>query len=139
RFTDIISKQKVGDPFSDDTYQGPQITSAQYQKILDYIETGKKGGAKLVTGGKPYKNVGGKGFFIEPTTFANVTEDMAIFQEEVFGPFTSITPFKEEAEAVRLANNSSYGLGSAIFTRDYERVHRVAARLEAGMVWVNSS
>ncbi|CAH0056189.1 unnamed protein product [Clonostachys solani] len=140
RFIDVISKHKIGDPFSDDTFQGPQITSDQYQKILNYVETGKKDGAKLVTGGKPFKNVGGsKGFFIEPTVFSNVTENMTIFQEEVFGPFVSITPFKEEAEAVRLANNSSYGLGSAIFTRDYERVHRVAARLEAGMVWVNSS
>lgn len=139
RLLEVISNHRVGDPFSDDTFQGPQITSAQYQKILDYIETGKQEGAKLITGGKPHKNANGKGFFIEPTAFSNVTESMKIFQEEVFGPFVSITPFKDEAEAVRLANNSSYGLGAAIFTRDYERVHRVAARLEAGMVWINSS
>ncbi|KAF4122720.1 aldehyde dehydrogenase (NAD(P)+) [Geosmithia morbida] len=139
RFTGEISKHKIGDPFSDDTFQGPQITSDQYKRILDYIETGKKAGATLVTGGNPHKNVGGKGFFIEPTTFVDVTKDMAIFQEEVFGPFVTITRFKDDADAVRLANNSSYGLGSAIFTKDIERAHRVAARLEAGMVWINSS
>ncbi|KAH7238023.1 aldehyde dehydrogenase [Fusarium solani] len=140
RFQKVIAEHKVGNPFDDDTFQGPQVTQAQYERILGYIETGKSDGAKLITGGKAYKNVGdGKGFFIEPTVFSGVKEDMRIFQEEVFGPFVSITPFTTEAEAIRLANNTSYGLGSAVFTRDIERAHRVAGRLQAGMVWVNSS
>ncbi|KAJ0312435.1 mitochondrial aldehyde dehydrogenase [Colletotrichum fioriniae] len=140
RFKAICLENKVGNPFDDDTFQGPQITKVQYEKILGYIQAGKDEGAKLVTGGVPYKNVGdGKGFFIEPTVFSDVKKDMRIFQEEVFGPFVAITPFKTEEEAVSLANNTSYGLGAALFSRDIERCHRVAARLESGMVWINSS
>ncbi|KAI5458673.1 aldehyde dehydrogenase [Mariannaea sp. PMI_226] len=140
RFQKVVAEHKVGNPFDEDTFQGPQVTQAQYERVLGYIETGKKDGAKLLTGGKAYKNVGeGKGFFIEPTVFSDVKENMRIFQEEVFGPFVSITPFTTEADAIRLANNTSYGLGSAVFTRDIERAHRVAGRLEAGMVWINSS
>ncbi|TEA11922.1 Aldehyde dehydrogenase [Colletotrichum sidae] len=140
RFEQICLENKVGDPFDDDTFQGPQITRAQYDKILGYIQSGKDEGATLVTGGVPFKNVGdGKGFFIEPTVFSDVKPDMRIFQDEVFGPFVAITPFKTEEEAVALANSTSYGLGAALFTRDIERGHRVAARLESGMVWINSS
>lgn len=140
QFKQVVTENKVGDPFSDDTFQGPQITKAQYERVLSYIETGKSEGAKLETGGTAHKNVGeGKGFFVEPTVFSGVKENMKIFQEEVFGPFVSITPFDTEEEAIRLANNTSYGLGSAVFTRDIERGHRVAGRLEAGMVWINSS
>lgn len=140
RFKQICQENKVGDPFSDDTFQGPQITKTQYDKILGYIETGKGEGASLVAGGVPYKNVGqGKGFFIEPTVFTDVKKDMRIFQEEVFGPFVSITPFKTEEEGIELANSTSYGLGAALFSKDIERCHRVAARLESGMVWINSS
>ncbi|KAF2018280.1 aldehyde dehydrogenase [Aaosphaeria arxii CBS 175.79] len=140
QFKDVVAANKVGNPFDDDTFQGPQVTQAQYERVLSYIESGKSEGAKLATGGVPHKNVGnGKGFFIEPTVFTDVTENMKIFQEEVFGPFVVITPFKTEEEAVRLANNSCYGLGAALFTQDVERAHRVSAKLEAGMVWVNSS
>uniref|UniRef100_A0A0B7KI33 aldehyde dehydrogenase (NAD(+)) n=1 Tax=Bionectria ochroleuca TaxID=29856 RepID=A0A0B7KI33_BIOOC len=139
-FKEEVLKNKVGDPFHDDTFQGPQVTKAQYERVLGYIETGKSEGAKLESGGVPHKNVGdGKGFFIEPTVFSGVKEDMRIFQEEVFGPFVTIITFKTEEEAIRVANNSSYGLGAALFTTDVERAHRVAGRLEAGMVWVNSS
>lgn len=139
-FITAVAQHKIGHPFDEDTFQGPQITKAQFQRVLDYIETGKRDGAKLIAGGNAFKNVGsGKGFFIEPTIFTNVREEMRIFQEEVFGPFVSITTFSTEVEAIRLANNTSYGLGSAVFTTDLERAHRVAARLEAGMVWINSS
>jgi aldehyde dehydrogenase (NAD+) len=140
RFKQVIKENKVGNPFDSDTFQGPQITKAQYDKILGYIDTGKSEGASLVAGGVPHKNVGdGKGFFIEPTVFTDVKENMRIFQEEVFGPFVSITPFKTEDEAVKLANATSYGLGAAVFSRDIERGHRIAARLQSGMVWINSS
>ncbi|KAJ9300712.1 hypothetical protein DTO271G3_1876 [Paecilomyces variotii] len=136
----VLSTSKVGDPFSDETFQGPQVTKAQYERVLSYIESGKSEGATLVTGGEPYKNVGdGKGFFIAPTVFSNVKDNMRIYREEIFGPFVVIASFASEEEAVAKANDSTYGLGAALFTRDIERAHRVAAEIEAGMVWINSS
>ncbi|KAL1961089.1 hypothetical protein VTO42DRAFT_4977 [Malbranchea cinnamomea] len=141
RFKEVVaSTSKIGDPFADDTFQGPQVTKAQYDRVLSYIEAGKSQGATLVAGGVPYKNVGnGKGFFIEPTIFTNVTSDMTIYREEVFGPFVVIARFKTEEEALEMANDTTYGLGAAVFTRDIERAHRVASEIEAGMVWINSS
>ncbi|EXJ65164.1 aldehyde dehydrogenase (NAD+) [Cladophialophora yegresii CBS 114405] len=141
QFKEIVkSTSKVGDPFADDTFQGPQVTKAQYERVLGYIESGKSEGATLATGGVPHKNVGdGKGFFIEPTVFTGVKDDMKIYREEIFGPFVVIASFKTEDDAIRMANDSTYGLGSAIFTQNIERAHRVAARIEAGMVWINSS
>ncbi|OJJ64047.1 hypothetical protein ASPSYDRAFT_84075 [Aspergillus sydowii CBS 593.65] len=136
----VASTSKVGDPFADDTFQGPQVTKAQYERVLSYIESGKKEGATLVDGGVPYKNVGdGKGFFIAPTIFTNVEDNMRIYREEVFGPFVAIAKFSTEEEAVNRANDTTYGLGAALFTKDIERAHRVASDIEAGMVWVNSS
>ncbi|KAK3720110.1 mitochondrial aldehyde dehydrogenase [Vermiconidia calcicola] len=136
----VLEVSKVGDPFSDDTFQGPQVTKAQYERVLAYVESGKSEGATLATGGEAYKNVGeGKGFFVSPTVFTNVKEDMKIFREEVFGPFVVIASFKDEEEALALANNTTYGLGSAVFTKDIVKAHRVARKIEAGMVWINSS
>ena len=136
----VISVSKVGDPFSDDTFQGPQVTKAQYDRVLSYIESGKSEGATLATGGEAFKDVKhGRGFFIAPTVFTNVTDTMRIYREEVFGPFVVISSFKTEDEAVRRANDTTYGLGSAVFTQDLTKAHRVARRIEAGMVWVNSS
>ena len=136
----IETTSKVGDPFSDDTFQGPQVTKAQYERVLGYIESGKSEGATLAMGGEAYKNVGeGKGFFVTPTVFTNVKESMAVFREEVFGPFVVVVSFKDEDEALALANNTTYGLGSAVFTRDIVKAHRVARNIEAGMVWINSS
>jgi len=141
QFKEVVkSTSKVGDPFADDTFQGPQVTKAQYEKVLGYIESGKTEGATLASGGVPHKNVGeGKGFFIEPTIFTGVKDDMKIYREEVFGPFVVIASFKSEDDAIRMANDTTYGLGSALFTTNIQRAHRVAARIEAGMVWVNSS
>lgn len=140
RFRKICETKTVGSPWNSETFQGPQITKSQYDRILQYIDTGKREGATLVTGGVPWKNVEGhKGFFIEPTVFSNVTPNMTIFKDEVFGPFVSITPFKTETEAVSLSNDSYYGLGAAVFTKDLERGHRAAKNIQAGMVWINSS
>ncbi|PYH47330.1 aldehyde dehydrogenase family protein [Aspergillus saccharolyticus JOP 1030-1] len=137
---EVATTSKVGDPFADDTFQGPQVSQAQYERILSYIEAGKSEGATLVAGGEPHKNVNGnKGFFIAPTVFTNVKDHMRIYREEVFGPFVVISSFQEEDEAVSRANDTTYGLGAAVFTRDIERAHRVASEIEAGMVWINSS
>ncbi|KAH6970762.1 aldehyde dehydrogenase domain-containing protein [Ilyonectria sp. MPI-CAGE-AT-0026] len=131
---------KLGDPFDEKTFQGPQITKAQYDRIMSFVEVGKSEGAKLEVGGQPFKKGGdGKGYFIEPTVFTGVTPQMRVFQEEVFGPFVVITKFSTQDEAIALANDTQYGLGSAIFTTNLTRAHRVAKRIEAGMVWINSS
>lgn len=143
----VATTSKVGDPFADDTFQGPQVTKAQYERVLSYIESGKSEGATLIAGGEPYKNAGpgdgksqgGKGFYIAPTIFTNVKDTMRIYREEVFGPFVVIASFTTEEEAIRRANDSTYGLGAALFTRDIVRAHRLAAEIEAGMVWINSS
>ncbi|KAJ5790430.1 uncharacterized protein N7518_007441 [Penicillium psychrosexuale] len=135
----VKNVSKVGDPFEESTFQGPQVTQAQYDRIMSYIEVGKFEKATLVTGGKPFTVGDGKGFFIEPTVFADVTPEMRIYQEEVFGPFVVISRFSEEKDAIEMANDSIYGLGSALFTTNLTRAHRVAKRIEAGMVWINSS
>ena len=135
----VKNTSKVGDPFAKDTFQGPQVSKAQYDRVLAYAESGKSEGATLLTGGEPYKVGDGKGFFIAPTIFTDVKDSMKIYREEVFGPFVVISSFASEEEAIRRANDTTYGLGSSIFTRDLTRAHRVARQIEAGMVWVNSS
>ncbi|KAK8051147.1 hypothetical protein PG993_002532, partial [Apiospora rasikravindrae] len=136
----IKTLNKVGDPFQEGTFQGPQVTKEQYDKILAYVDVAKSEGATLSAGGVPFKGVGdGKGYFIEPTVFTNVKSNMTIYREEIFGPFVAISSFKTEEEAVEMANDSTYGLASAIFTQDIARAHRVADRIESGMCWINSS
>jgi aldehyde dehydrogenase (NAD+) len=130
----------VGDPFAELTFQGPQVTKAQYDRVMGYIKSGKEEGATLVAGGEAFTSVGtGKGFFIKPTIFTHVKPSMKIYREEIFGPFVVITSFKTEEEALELANDTTYGLGSAVFTQDITRGHRIAKKIEAGMVWINSS
>jgi aldehyde dehydrogenase (NAD+) len=129
----------VGDPFKDDTFQGPQVTKTQFERVLSYIESGKSEGATLVAGGEAFKDVGGKGFFIAPTIFTDVKDTMKIYREEVFGPFVVISSFKTEEEAVKRANDTTYGLGAAVFTQNITKAHRLARDIEAGMVWINSS
>ncbi|MCJ1431830.1 hypothetical protein MMC27_001185 [Xylographa pallens] len=135
----VKNVSKVGDPFSDETFQGPQVTKTQYERVLNYIESGKSEGADLALGGQAHKDVNGKGFFIAPTVFTNVKDHMKIYREEVFGPFAVVASFKTEKEAVEMANDTTYGLGSAVFTQDITKAHRVARNIEAGMVWINSS
>lgn len=134
----VQSVSIVGDPFESTTFQGPQVTKTQYDRVLSFVQAGKDEGATLVTGGAPPTS-DGKGFFIKPTVFTDVKPSMKIFREEVFGPFVVIMSFKTEEEALDLANETTYGLGSAVFTQNITRAHRVAKRIEAGMVWINSS
>ncbi|KAH8881125.1 aldehyde dehydrogenase [Thozetella sp. PMI_491] len=135
-FVAVVKNYKVGDPFAEDTFQGPQVTKAQYDRVLSYIQSGVTEGANLAQGGAP---CGDKGFFIQPTVFTNVNSSMKIYREEIFGPVVSIARFSTEEEAIKMANETEYGLAASLFTQSVERSHRVAARLESGMVWVNSS
>ncbi|KAL1993968.1 hypothetical protein VTN49DRAFT_2637 [Thermomyces lanuginosus] len=140
----IKTTSRVGDQWDENTYQGPQVTRQQYERILSYIEIGKQEGAKVLCGGEPYRDGNGstdysKGFYIAPTVFTDVKDSMRIQQEEIFGPVVTISPFDTEEEAIERANNTTYGLGAAVFTRDIQRGHRVAAEIESGMVWINSS
>lgn len=129
---------RIGNPAEASIQLGPVISAKQRQRVLNYVEIGQKEGARLVAGGRiPSDPALSRGFFVEPTVFADVTAEMRIFQEEVFGPFVSITRFKDEAEAISLANNSQFGLAGAVRTMNVVRAHRVAAKLRCGIVWVN--
>jgi aldehyde dehydrogenase (NAD+) len=125
---------KVGDPFAADTFQGPQVSQLQYDRIMGYIEDGKKAGATVVTGGERH---GDKGYFIKPTIFSNVTEDMKIVKEEIFGPVVTVSKFETEEDVIKAANDSSFGLASAVHTASINTAIRVANSLRAGTVWIN--
>ena len=124
----------VGDPFDPEIEQGPQIDQIQMDKILGYIESGKSEGASLETGGS---RVGDRGYFVEPTVFTNVRDDMKIAQEEIFGPVMSIMKFSDLDEVVQRANDTMYGLAAAVWTRDIGKAHAIAHSVRAGTVWVN--
>lgn len=128
------SQFKVGNGLAPDTMLGPLVSRKQQDRVLGYVQSGLEQGARLVSGGE---KIGSQGYFVQPTVFADADSSMKIVQEEIFGPVLSIVRFKDEAEAVRLANDTSYGLAANIWTRDVKRAHRVAHRLQAGSVWIN--
>uniref|UniRef100_A0A452I3B6 aldehyde dehydrogenase (NAD(+)) n=1 Tax=Gopherus agassizii TaxID=38772 RepID=A0A452I3B6_9SAUR len=134
RSVERAKKITLGDPLSCGVNQGPQINKQQFHKILDLIESGKKEGAKLECGGGPW---GDKGYFIQPTVFSNVTDDMRIAKEEIFGPVQQIMKFKTVDEVIKRANNTHYGLAAAVFTKDLDKALTFATALQAGTVWVN--
>jgi acyl-CoA reductase-like NAD-dependent aldehyde dehydrogenase len=127
-------RRTVGDPFDPKFESGPQIDSEQFNKILELIESGKKEGAKCLTGGS---RLGDKGFFVQPTVFADVNDNMRIAREEIFGPVQQIIKFKSLEEVIPRANDTRYGLAAAVFTKDIDKAITMANSLQAGTVWVN--
>ena len=135
----LASTARMGNPMSLETQVGPVTTRPQYQKILGYIDIAKKEGARLALGGKPATRPEcGEGWFVEPTIFAGVNNQMRIAREEVFGPVLSVIPFEDEEDAVAIANDSPYGLAAGVWTTSIKRAIRTSERLEAGSVWVNT-
>lgn len=132
--TKLAKERVVGNPMDKGTKQGTQIDKAQFDKVMNFIDHGKRQGARLTAGGQ---RVGNKGFFIQPTVFADVKDDMKIAEEEIFGPVMSILPFKNLDEVVTRANKTIYGLGASIFTRDIGKAHYLANKIRAGTVYVN--
>ena len=131
-------KMQPADPLDPKTRLGAIVSQEQMRTVLDYIDTGKKEGAKLVAGGNRASVDGGKGFFLEPTIFGGVNNDMKIAQEEIFGPVLSVLTFDDVDQVVDLANRNPYGLAAAVWTRDVKKAHSVSRRLKAGTVWINT-
>jgi acyl-CoA reductase-like NAD-dependent aldehyde dehydrogenase len=138
-FAEALAKQisfyKIGDPFAEDTMLGPVVSDEQFQRVTSYVSLGLEEGARIATGGEA---ISSPGYFIEPTLFAGVDNDMRLAREEIFGPVAALIPFSDVDEAVRIANDTDYGLAAAIATSNVSNAHTLAHRLRAGVVWVNT-
>ena len=134
RITAKAKARKVGDPFDRSTEQGPQVSQEQFDRVMGYIDAGRRDGATLLTGGQ---RCGDRGYFIQPTVFSDVKDNMKIAQEEIFGPVMSILKFKNIEEVIERGNKTFYGLAAAVWTRDIQKALRMSHALRAGTVWVN--
>lgn len=130
----MATKRKVGDPFAPGTIQGPQIDKGSLDKILTFVDSGKQEGAKLEVGGNRF---GTQGYFMEPTVFSNVTDEMSIAKHEIFGPVQCIIKFKTIDEVIERANRTNYGLTAGVLTKNIDTAFTFANAVEAGSVWVN--
>ena len=142
KFVSLLSEKvgsiKLGDPTNPETQMGPVVSKQAYNRILGYIQNAESDGAHIAHGGKHPQEASLKdGYFIEPTILAGVSQDMAIAQEEVFGPLVCVIPFDTEEEAVSIANDIPYGLGCSIWTSNVSRAHRIAQKIVAGIIWIN--
>lgn len=133
--SELAKKKKVGNPFKEDTEQGPQVDQMSINKIIDLINSGVKEGAKLQTGGK---RIGNEGYFVEPTVFSDVKDNMRIAKEEIFGPVQSILKFETMDEVIDRANNTEYGLAAGVITKDINRAFEFSQAVRAGSVWINT-
>ena len=139
RFLTLARTARMGDPLAETTQVGPITTKPQYEKVLSYIDIAKQQGAQCMLGGRAaMRPECGEGWFVEPTVFTAVTPDMRIAQEEVFGPVLSVLPFETDEEALEIANGTIYGLAAGVWTADIGRCLKMANRLEAGTVWINT-
>jgi acyl-CoA reductase-like NAD-dependent aldehyde dehydrogenase len=126
----------LGNGLDPATTLGPVVSAKQFERVMAYIDAGRAAGAAIVAGGGRH---GDTGYFVQPTVFADVNGDMAIAREEIFGPVLTVTRFTDEDEAVRIANDPDYGLASYVWSQDAKRPHRIARRIRAGTVWVNTA
>jgi aminomuconate-semialdehyde/2-hydroxymuconate-6-semialdehyde dehydrogenase len=139
-FVERVRQLKIGDPLEAETNIGAVVSQPHMEKILSYIDLAQQEGGTILTGGKQVKLSGrcGGGYFIEPTVIENLAHDCRTNQEEIFGPVVSVTPFDSESEVLRYANSVLYGLSATVWTENLSRAHRVAEKIESGIVWVNS-
>ncbi len=134
-----VSRMTIGDPMDPDTHVGALISREHTEKVLSYIEIGRKEGAEVIVGGgRPSDPKLADGNFVEPTVFAACRDDMRIVREEIFGPVMALLSFEDETEVIARANDTEFGLAAGVFTRDLTRAHRVIAKLEAGTCWINN-
>ena len=135
---DATNSMKVGHPLEDDTGMGPVVSAEQFERVMGYIDIGKSEGAEVAAGGGAVEGMDG-GYFVHPTVFTGVRNDMQIAQEEIFGPVAAVIEVDDVDEAVRVANDTMYGLAAAVWTTDLSKAHRVARGIKAGTVWVNTA